>query len=135
MERLDVVGLLVALRQLERNVSISLMYSGVRTTQYRLLDLIDGDDQATVTQLSRKLNITRASASVMINELIKDGVLRMEENPADRRSFHLQLTASGRNKLQVARADLSVLCDKLSKRYSEEMVRSLNRFAETVLTG
>lgn len=129
MEQLDVIGLLYAIQQLERNVSISLMYSGLRVPQLRLLTLLEQADGATVTGLSRDLNITRASASVLVNELVQKGVLVMEENPSDRRSFHIRLTELGRNKLGVARRDLAVLQGKLSSHYSEATIRELNRLA------
>lgn len=133
MERLDVVGLLNATQQLERNVAISLMYSGLRLAQFRLLDLIAASKDATVTEASRRMNITRATASVMINELIRTGVLAVVENPSDRRSFHVRLTELGMNKLNVARSDLSVLMDTLSTRYSVETIRALNGFARLML--
>lgn len=129
MEPLDVIGLLSAIQQIERNVSISLMYSGLRVSQLRLLSLLDQVEDATVTGLSRELGITRASASVMVNELVRKGALVIEEHPSDRRSFHVRLTELGRNKLGVARRDLAVLQSKLSSHYPEATVRALNRFA------
>lgn len=135
MEEFDLVALLDAIRTMERNVSITLMYSGLRLSQYRLLDRLEGEHAATVTQMSRALNITRASVSVMINELVQCGVLAMVENPSDRRSFYLRLTELGRNKLNVARSDLSVLQAKLAGRYSEETIRILNGFCRSHQTG
>lgn len=129
MERLDVVGLLTAAQELERNVSISLMYSGLRIPQYRLLDLLARGGPATVTEMSRRMAVTRATASVLINELIRSGVLAVVENPEDRRSFHVHLTELGIHKLKVARSDLSVFIDKLAARYPAEMVRHVNAFA------
>ena len=66
MENLDVVKLLKAAQTLERNVSVSLMYSGLRVPQYRLLDNLAEMGQATVTEMSEKLNVRRATASVLI---------------------------------------------------------------------
>jgi DNA-binding MarR family transcriptional regulator len=128
MDRLDVVALLNALQQLERNASIALMYSGLRMSQFRLLSALDVRGTATVTEMSKALRITRASASVAINELLRSGVLAMDEHPNDRRSFHVALTELGRNKLQVARSDLWVFQDKLSRRLSAELIRHLNAF-------
>lgn len=129
MERLELVSLLEAVQHLERKASIALMYSGLRFAQFRLLDRIAGCDAATVTQMSEQLGVTRASASVMVNELIRGGILAMVENPSDRRSFFVHLTDLGRNKLNVARSDLSVLCQKLSHSYPEPVIRALNAFA------
>lgn len=129
MEQLDVIGLLRALQALERNMSVALMYAGLRIPQFRLLDALDRMEQATVTELSQQLNITRATASVMINELLKAGIVVAVENESDRRSFHLQLTELGLNKLSVGRKDVAVYLGKVSANYPPEMVRMLNLFA------
>lgn len=131
MEHLDVVGLLKAAQTLERNVSVALMYAGLRVPQFRLLDVLSEAGQATVTEMSEKLHITRATASVMINDLIRAGIVAVVENPSDRRSFYVRLTELGSDKLHVARSDLGVLIDRLSGKYPEEMIRLLNEFART----
>ena len=131
MEHLDVVGLLKAAQTLERNVSVALMYAGLRVPQFRLLDVLSEAGQATVTEMSEKLHITRATASVMVNDLIRAGIVAVVENPSDRRSFYVHLTELGSDKLHVARSDLGVLIDKLSHKYPEEMIRLLNEFART----
>lgn len=132
MEHLNVVGLLKATQILERNMTVALMYSGLRIPQYRLLDALAGAGRATVTEMSDRLHVTRATASVMINDLIKSGIIAVAENPSDRRSFHIQLTDIGKNKLRVARNDLAVFENKLSSRLSPQAIRALNEFTETM---
>lgn len=129
MEQLDVVTLLKAVQALERSVNVTLMYSGLRVPQYRLLDAVAEAGRATVTEISVSLNITRATASVMVNGLIRSGSAAAFENLSDRRSFYVQLTEHGLLRLQSARSDLAVLTDKLSKRYSAQVVQVLNEFA------
>ncbi|MDH4134712.1 MAG: MarR family transcriptional regulator [Gammaproteobacteria bacterium] len=126
MEQLDVMALIRLGQNLERNVNVALMYSGLRIPQFRLLDAVAERGQATVTELSEALHITRATASVMVNELIRSGSVAVLENEADRRSFHVRLTEDGLYRLQSARSDLAVLTDKLSNRYPEETTRMLN---------
>lgn len=127
---LDVFGVLQALQQLERDVSVALMYSGLRVAQFRMLDRLDGMGSATVTELSKALRITRATASTLANGMIQAGIVVVEDNPADRRSFHIHISDMGRNKLNVARSDLSVLSEKLMQRYPHEIIAMLNRFAQ-----
>jgi DNA-binding MarR family transcriptional regulator len=129
MELLDVVGLLRAVQVLERNLSVALMYSGLRIPQFRLLNVLSQAGQATVTEVSEKLHVTRATASVMVNELIRSGALDVVENPADRRSFHIRITDAGMQKLNVARSDVGVFIDKVSRRYSPAAIKILNEFA------
>ncbi|HEY0635007.1 MAG TPA: MarR family transcriptional regulator [Gammaproteobacteria bacterium] len=131
MERLDVIGLMRALQALERNMSVALMYSGLRIPQFRLLDRLDELGQATVTEMSQQLHITRATASVLINELIAAGVVATIEHASDRRSFHVRLTQLGHDKLAVGRKDVNIYLSKVSTHYSAEMVRMLNAFAGT----
>jgi DNA-binding MarR family transcriptional regulator len=130
MENLNVLGLLTAVQTLERNMSVSLMYAGLRVPQYRLLDALAGMGQATVTEMSEKLRIRRATASVLINELIKSGIVEVTENAEDRRSFHIRLSKMGAGKLEAARKDIAVFREKLSKKYSPETIKILNEFAD-----
>jgi DNA-binding MarR family transcriptional regulator len=133
MPQLNVSDLLRALQIMERNVSVTLMYSGLRPPQFRLLELISESGQATVTEVSKSLHITCATASVQINELIRGGVIAVAENERDRRSFHVHITELGANKLQVARNDLAVMQAKLSRDYPAETVDALNAFAAEAL--
>ena len=94
-----------------------------------LWDAVAEAGQATVTEMSVALNITRATASVMVNDLIRSGSVAAVDNHSDRRSFYVRLTEYGLHRLQSARNDLSVLTDKLSKRYPGEVVQVLYEFA------
>jgi len=132
VENLDVMKLLRAAQVLGRSMSISLMYSGLRVPQFRLLDILEGMGQATVTEMSEKLQVRRATASILINELIKSVIVEVTENASDRRSFHVHLSQMGANKLEAARKDISVLREKMSKNYSPETIRMLNEFSEQV---
>ncbi len=133
MSVLDVIELLKALQVLEKKITVALMYSGLRVPQFRLLDLIEQCEEATVTVMSKRMGVTRASTSVMINELIRAGIVAVDENPTDRRSFHLRLTDLGRNKLTVARSDMAVMQNKIAGRYSEETLQALMDFAHKIL--
>jgi DNA-binding MarR family transcriptional regulator len=129
MESLDVLALIQLGQTFERNVNVALMYSGLRIPQYRLLEVLAERGQTTVTEMSEALRVTRATASVLINELIRSGSIDVEEHPADRRSFHIQLSEHGLYRLQSARSDLDVLIRKLTARFPREIVEAVNRLA------
>lgn len=133
MSTLKLIDLMNALQLLEKKTAVALMYSGLRVPQFRILEMLDACGEATVTEMSKRMNVTRATASVMINELIRAGIVATVENPSDRRSFHINLTELGRNKLNVARSDMGVMQSKISKRYSAETIRHLNEFAQLML--
>jgi DNA-binding MarR family transcriptional regulator len=118
MSILNVVDLLKAVQVFEKKIAVALMYSGLRMPQFRLLDLLDNCEEATVTEMSKRMGVSRATTSVMINELVRAAVVSVGENPSDRRSFHIRLTEIGRNKLNVARSDMAVMQDKIASKYS-----------------
>jgi len=128
MQKLDVFGLIDRARALEQRVSVALLYSGLRMNQYRALECIQREGKVTVTDLGREFGITRASASLMVNDLIGQGVLVAVENPDDRRSFFLKLTQAGRNKFEVGRRDLALVLESISGDWDEETIQLLNRF-------
>jgi DNA-binding MarR family transcriptional regulator len=128
MEILDVIGLIKAAQALERDANVALMYSGLRLPQYRLMNLLAESGQATVSELSQGLKITRATASVTVNELVRAGSVVVAENPSDRRSIHVYLSEHGSQRLQVARSDLGIFISKLSGRCSSATVGVLNAF-------
>jgi DNA-binding MarR family transcriptional regulator len=132
---LDLLGLLKALQTLERNASVSLMYSGLRIPQFRMLNEIDRLDQCTVTELTELLSITRGSCSAQVSELVKNGLLISVEHPSDRRSFYVCLTEHGRAKLSVARRDLGVMQKELKRQLDAASIESLNAFATRMLMG
>jgi DNA-binding MarR family transcriptional regulator len=83
--------------------------------------------------MSQRLHITRATASVMINELLAAGIIASVEHETDRRSFLIRLTELGENKLAVARKDTQIYLEKVSANYPPEMVATLNDFAKRFL--
>lgn len=133
MEQLNIATLIKAVQILERNANVALMYSGLRLPQFRLMETLAEAGQATVSELSENLRITRATTSVMVNELVRSGSAMMVDNPSDRRSFHVRLTDHGLGRLQVARNDLSLVTQKLSMRHSGPTIRLLNEFASQVV--
>lgn len=128
-ESLNIAQLLRAVQVLERNATVALMYSGLRLPQYRLLECLDQEGQATLTELSRNMHVSRATASVLINELLRLEVVVAIDHPADRRSSILRLTERGRNKLSVARKDLRAFARQFESLYNQQIIAALNAFA------
>jgi len=55
----------------------------------------------TVPQLARARPVSRQHVQMLVNELLKEGLVATEENPAHRRSSLLCLTAKGNRQLQA----------------------------------
>ena len=132
MHLLNVFDLLEGIQVVERKISLALMYSGLRMPQFRAMHFLEKSGQTTVSALSRKLNVTRATASVLVNELMKADLVVAVENQTDRRSFYLELTESGKRRLAAAREEIAVVQTNISRDLSEETIRVLNGFSETI---
>ena len=132
MPLLDVMNMLEGARIMEHKISVALMYSGLRIPQFRALTIIDRHGKITVTELSRALNVTRATASILVNELIKSNSVISVENDTDRRSFYIMVSVSGQHKLSTASRDIAVVQNNISEHMSEELIDVVNEFAKNI---
>ncbi|MEA4959644.1 MAG: MarR family transcriptional regulator, partial [Anaerolineaceae bacterium] len=55
--------------------------------------------EVTNNDLSRRLGVSMPAASQLVDRLVEMGLVEREDNPADRRSKYLTLTAQGRQTL------------------------------------
>ncbi|MCK7509578.1 MAG: hypothetical protein MZV70_39750 [Desulfobacterales bacterium] len=95
MEQLDVVALLKAAQTLERNVSVALLYAGLRVPQFRVLDGARWPGWAVLCRHRDRASGCTSPApppASPISELVRAGIAAAVEHPADRRSFHIRLT-------------------------------------------
>ena len=132
MTQLRVMELLEATQIFERKLTLALMYSCLRLPQFRAMLFLEQAGKITVSDLSRHLNVTRATVSVLVNELDKAGIVESLSNKSDKRSFYVRLTESGLKRLTLAKTEVAMITDNLSKDYCEETVKALNHFACSV---
>ena len=132
MSQLNVLELLDATQQFEQKLNLALTYSGLRLPQFRAMLFLEKSGKITVSDLSRHLNVTRATVSVLINELLKADIVESIENNKDKRSFYVKLTESGLQRLLVARKSIAIVEENISKEFSDEQIAALNDFSGTV---
>ena len=135
MGDIDVFRIVEGCRNLERKMNMALTYSGLKIAQYRALIIIEESEEATVSLLARRLGITRATASVMVNELTAAGVVEAKSNPVDRRSFYVRLTHGGIDRMRIAKLHVSLVQKKLFEALGPEAINGLISFLETVESG
>ncbi len=132
MNRLNVIDLLDATQTFEQKFNLALMYSGLRLPQYRVMDFLDKAGKITVSDLSRQQNVSRATTSVLVTELLKAGIVDSVKNRSDKRSFYIKLSASGLQRLHVARREINLVEDKISDKLPDELVVCLNTFSSNI---
>ena len=129
MTKLNVLDLLDAVLAFEQKVNLALMYSALRLPQYRVMVFLEKAGKITVTDLSKQLNVTRATMSVLVNDLLKADIVESLKNTTDKRSFYVRLTESGQKRLAVARKDLGFVEDSISENFTEERIAAINEFS------
>jgi DNA-binding MarR family transcriptional regulator len=133
MDTLRVIELLEATQTFEKKLNLALMYSGLRIPQFRAMIFLEKSGKITVSDLSRYLNVTRATMSVLVNQLLKAKIVESIENPKDKRSFYIKLTESGMSRLALAKSEVQLVEENISKSFTVEVITALNKFSTRLL--
>jgi DNA-binding MarR family transcriptional regulator len=76
--------------------------AGLRTTQCSILARLNRLGPLTINALARDMVMDRTTLGRNILPLERDGLIRIEATPSDRRAKELHLTKAGEKRLQVA---------------------------------
>jgi len=125
MAEFKLIDALESFQALEVKIASVLMYAGLRVPQYRAMKLLDRFGRLTVSELAGRMNVTRATSSALVAELLRLDFTGKEENHQDRRSFYVSLTSLGQERIIVAENSLKVLEAGISRALSDEAIRAL----------
>jgi DNA-binding MarR family transcriptional regulator len=98
--------------------------TGLRTTQFSILSKLKRLGPLTINALARDMAMDRTTLGRNILPLERDGLIRIEATPSDRRAKELHLTKAGEKRLQAAR-----------KRWSEAQARFETTFGPRRAAG
>lgn len=85
-----------ATRRVTRFYDAQLGPTGLRSTQYAILNLLASRGSATVVELADALSMDRATMGHNLRPLARDGLLTIQVGKRDRRERDVALTAEGR---------------------------------------
>ncbi|MDH5600017.1 MAG: MarR family transcriptional regulator [Gammaproteobacteria bacterium] len=134
MESLHVIQLLEATQIFEKKLNLALMYSGLRIPQFRAMLFLEKSGKITVSDLSRYLNVTRATMSVLTNDLLKADIVESIKNPKDKRSFYMRLTESGLRRLELAKKEVAIVEEKISNEFPADTISTLNKIIISIIS-
>lgn len=86
----------LSLKQQQKEAGSNLGFSKLTVHQLQYLDAINDLENPTITELAKKLRITKASVTVGVNKLIELGFVSKTQSKEDKRAFHVSLKESGR---------------------------------------
>ncbi|PLX15487.1 MAG: hypothetical protein C0599_16755 [Salinivirgaceae bacterium] len=81
--------------QLEEQEKQNTDLKGLTAKQLHCIELIHSMENPTLSELTEKLKITKASTSVMLDRLEDNGFIKKVKSDNDRRSAHVHLTDKG----------------------------------------
>jgi DNA-binding MarR family transcriptional regulator len=84
-----------SLKKFQKQLGDGSGISKLTINQYHYIDAVHELGEPTITQIARKLNITKASVTAGINKLVYLGFLRKTQSLEDKRVFHVRLNQSG----------------------------------------
>ncbi|MFJ6984897.1 MULTISPECIES: MarR family winged helix-turn-helix transcriptional regulator [unclassified Streptomyces] len=87
-------------RLLRRRLRAGLTAPRLRGAEVELLRLVDDRPGIGVSEAAKELHLAGNSVSTLVNQLVKDGRLVREADPADRRAARLRLTPAARDRLR-----------------------------------
>lgn len=113
--------------------SLSAVSDQVDIVQLRILVIIASRGSVTLSELAEAAAIHLSKASRTCDRLVASGLIVREDDPDDRRSLRLTLTASGRQVVRTVmrarRAAITPMLQRLSSKRRHELVALLAEFA------
>jgi DNA-binding MarR family transcriptional regulator len=95
-----------ALRTFLRRTERVARQSGLTPQRYHLLLMIkgapDGSERSTVTELAERLQLAQSTVTELVSRAEEVGLIAREQSRDDARVAHLQLTAEGERRLELA---------------------------------
>lgn len=109
---------------------------GVTVVQLRFLKTISDFPDISLLDLAEKMEMSKSTASSVVERLVKAGLVKREKSEKDRRAVVLQLTVLGEEKEKEGHALFHKRMERLHE-LSEEDVQHLldlhNRIAEKIV--
>ncbi len=106
---------------------------GLKPPHSGILFVIEQADGLSQQALGEKLGVFPSRLVAILDELEERGLVERRDNPADRRSYALYLTRSGRDALEqirgVGRAHQDALCTALDEAEQAQLAGLLSRIA------
>lgn len=97
--------------------------------QFVILDILNRLGESKMTDLAHALNVTTAAMTGSIGRLVRDGYVRRESDPADRRIIKVMVTARGvklvKDVQEKRRKLVMEMFSKISQEEREEYIKIL----------
>ena len=132
-EELTVDGRLLALLRMAGH--LAMMRPGLRSGQYRLLSLLSGGEPVSQRQLAAQMRIQPGSLSELLGKLEQAGAVTRERSSEDRRACSVQITATGKERLEKMQESMDIDRSELLCCLTDEEKTTLTALLEKLMEG
>ena len=115
-----------AARHLSQSYDRFLAPTGLRTTQFSLLRVLDRTGPRTIQALAAAMGLDRTTLGRNLRPLERDGLVAIDVDANDRRGRALQITGAGRAKMEQAQALWQQAQSRFVETYGPERTRDLH---------
>ncbi|WP_109484140.1 MarR family transcriptional regulator [Paraburkholderia sp. C35] len=118
-------------RAQQRHVAVWLseVSADITSVQYAALEILHRTPGVNQRQLGDELDVDRSTIADLVARMVRNGLIERSDDPVDKRSYVLFLTADGKQQLATLRPRVEeverILTARLSKRESQELRRLL----------
>jgi DNA-binding MarR family transcriptional regulator len=109
--------------------------SGLRTTQFAILARLKRLGPLTINVLASDMVMDRTTLGRNILPLERDGLIRIEAAPSDRRAKELHLTKVGEKRLQAARKGWAAAQAKFESAFGPKRAAELRKILKSLLAS
>ena len=106
--------------------------TGLRTTQYSLLNTLAGDGPRSLAAVAKRMGLDRTTLGRNLRPLEREGLVSMQVDPQDRRGRMLGITERGLAKLAEARSCWAAAQAAFEARYGSAETDHLHATLDTV---
>ena len=97
---------LIALRRILRATEIYgqklAAAAGLTAVQFRVLQIVAERGQCTATEISRRMRVSQATVTSLVDKLVRHGMVTREKSETDRRQINIVITERGRDTIRHA---------------------------------
>ncbi|GAA4937151.1 DNA-binding MarR family transcriptional regulator [Nonomuraea thailandensis] len=133
-ERLD-IALCRASAAVARAADAHAAEEGLGVGQHLVLRMLDAVGPCSQQTLSEELRIDRSVMVGVCDDLEREGHVRRERNPRDRRSYAVTITDSGRRRLAAAQASIPAFLDDTFQALTDDERGQLGALLGKLLGG
>jgi len=123
-------------RLMRRHMHTKTIKPALSHMEWHALSAVWEADRPLLRDISRSLSLTPSSASVLVNGLVKRGLLSRALDPKDRRAGPLSITAKGRavleQKFEYMAEGLHIMTKTMPARDRENLIRLLVSLTKSV---